>query len=87
MPLYRVRRERCIPYDIFVEAPDQQTAEDAAYRQDVETGWSEDSEYWQELDTEEMDEGEYDPDICVNEDGQVRVGNKVVDTLYKPGAE
>jgi len=67
MPLYRVRRERCIPYDIFVEAPDQEAAEDAAYRQDVEV-WSEDSEYWQELETEEMNPSEYDPDIVVGED-------------------
>jgi len=81
MPVYRVQRECIIGYDIFVEAPDQQTAEDAAYRQPLEA-WHADAEYWQESDAEEMDEGEYVPDISVNADGQV-----LVDTLHREKSE
>jgi hypothetical protein len=70
MPLYRVRRERCIPYDIVIRAPDQEAAESAAYRQEMDA-WNEDSGYWQDVETEDADEDEYDPDFVVDEDGNI----------------
>lgn len=54
MPKYLVRRERCIPYEIVVEAVDENAAEEAAYR-DMDA-WREQSGYWQDLQTEETDE-------------------------------
>ena len=70
MPLYRVRRERCIPYDILIKAPNEGAAEDAAYQQEMDA-WNEDSGYWQDLETEDVDEDEYDPDFVVDDDGNV----------------
>jgi len=66
MPVYRVRRERCIPYEIVIEAPDEQAAEDAAYNSD-DAEWSEGCAYWQDILTEETDE---EPDIIVTDEDE-----------------
>lgn len=55
MPNYLVRRERCIPYEIVVEAADEDAAERVAYSCDMDE-WHEQSGYWQDLQTEETDE-------------------------------
>lgn len=59
MPLFTVRRERCIPVEIIVEAPTMGAAEAAAY--DNLDKWDEGCAYWQDLDTleHEDDDGEY----------------------------
>jgi len=66
MPLFRVRRERCIPHDIVVQAPTMYDAEQAA---DADaTKWSEGCAYWQEIETEELEDGDDDPAIIVESD-------------------
>jgi hypothetical protein len=63
MPLFRVRRERCIPYDVIVEAPTMYDAEQAA---DADFDkWSDGCAYWQELETDELEDGDDDPAIVV----------------------
>ena len=62
MPLFRVRRERCIPTEIVVEAPTMYDAERAAENSDK---WSEGCAYWQELETEELEDGDDDPALVV----------------------
>lgn len=54
MPKYLVRRERCIPYEVVVEAPDEDAAEEFAYLN--MDAWHEHSGYWQDLQTEETDQ-------------------------------
>lgn len=66
MPKYLVRRERCIPYEIVVEAADEDAAERVAYRHEM-SDWNEHSGYWQDLQTEETDE---DADIVDEESAE-----------------
>ena len=61
MPKYIVKRERCTPYHIIVDAPDADTAEDVAY---ASTQWREGPDYWQPVDPEEVSDDE-DADITV----------------------
>lgn len=63
MPLYRVRRERCIPVEIVVMAPSMQEAEDAAFASDK---WEEGCAYWQDLETEELGDEEAEPAVVVS---------------------
>jgi len=64
MPLYRVRRERCIEYSLVVEAPSADEADEAA--DGYEGEWNTEPAYWQDLETYELDaeDGEK-PDIRV----------------------
>lgn len=70
MPLYRVRRERCIPVEIVVEAPSMDDAELAANENPDK--WEEGCAYWQDLETYELEDGDEEPAIVV--DGDVDVG-------------
>lgn len=63
MPLFTVRRERCIPVEVVVEAPTMDEAEAAAY--DNLDKWDEGCAYWQDLETLEHEDGEYEPAIVV----------------------
>lgn len=63
MPLYRVRRERCIPVEIVVEAPSMQEAEDAAFTSDK---WEDGCAYWQDIETEELEDGDAEPAVVVS---------------------
>ena len=67
MPLFLVRRERCVPYTVVIEAPSIEEAEAAA--PESLSKWNEEPEYWQDLETEEVsaDDG-YCPDIVLGED-------------------
>lgn len=68
MPLYRVRRDRCIPYEIVVEAPDMEAAEIAAdSKMDL---WSEGPAYWQDLETYILEDGEEDPALTAEDFGE-----------------
>ena len=62
MPLYRVRRERCIPVEIVVMAPSMQEAEDAAFASDK---WEDGCAYWQGIETEELEDGDAEPALVV----------------------
>ncbi len=66
MPLFRVRRERCIPYEVVVEAPTLDEAESAAFSDNEK--WSEGCAYWQELSTDELEDGDDEPAIVVQPD-------------------
>lgn len=67
MPLFTVRRERCIPVEIVVEAPTMDEAEAAAY--DNLDKWDDGCAYWQDLETLEHEDGEYEPAIVVDSEG------------------
>lgn len=55
MAVYLVRRERCIPYEMAVEAASEEEAEEAAFRASDDL-WNVGPAYWQDLTTEETDE-------------------------------
>ncbi len=63
MPLYRVRLERCTPYELIVEAPDMDAAEVRAYREPLEN-WDSGPEYTQDLETYTVEDDEgFEPDV------------------------
>ena len=59
MPVYRIRIERCTPYEILIEAPSLYEAEEtAAYI--PHSDWNEGCTYTQELEPFELEDGDFD---------------------------
>jgi len=59
MPVYRIRIERCTPYEILIEAPSLDEAEEtAAYI--PHSDWNEGCTYTQELEPFELEDDDYE---------------------------